>query len=89
MKGEIEMSEKQKLLMNATFEMTDYQIDEILNFVRFIQFKYDAVPIPERLIVKNEEELAKKIKKGLKDIKNDKVYTFDDMINQTKSILES
>ena len=83
------MSEEQKMIIDATANMPVNQLREILTYIRYIQYKSMKTDVPERLIVKDEEELAKKLQKGIDDIKNGKVHTFEEVYSSSKAILEN
>ena len=59
------MSEELKTLIDTATDMTDTEINALVLFAKFIKNNKNEVKIPDRLIVKNEEELAEKIQKGL------------------------
>ena len=44
--------------------------------------------IPERLVIKDKEDLEKKLEEGLEDIKSGKVYSFDEVYDESKAILK-
>ena len=51
------MSEEQRMIIDATANMPVNQLREILTYIRYIQYKSMKTDVPERLIVKDEEEL--------------------------------
>ena len=81
------MSEQQRLLLNETTDMSEIELREVVLFARYIKYRKSNAEMPERLIIKDEEELAQKIQKGLDDVVNDRVHTFEEVYNSSKAIL--
>lgn len=82
------MSEQQKLLIDETTGMTEFELKEVVLFAKYIKFRKNNTEIPARLVDKDEKDLEEKLEKSFKDIEDGKVYTFDDAYNKSKEILE-
>ena len=82
------MSEQQKLLIDETADMTDTELKEVVLFAKYLKFRKNNMEIPARLIDKDEKDLEEKLEKSLKDIEDGKVYTFEEVYNSSKAILE-
>lgn len=82
------MSEQQKLLIDETTDMTDTELKEAVLFAKYLKFRKNNMEIPARLIDKDEKDLEEKLEKSLKDIEDGKVYTFEEVYNSSKAILE-
>jgi len=82
------MSEQQKLLIDETTDMTDTELKEVVLFAKYLKFRKNNMEIPARLIDKDEKDLEEKLEKSLKDIEDGKVYTFEEVYNSSKAILE-
>lgn len=62
------MSEEQRMIIDATANMSLNQLKEILSYIRYLQFKSkDVAEAPDDLIIKNDEDFIQKIKEGMED----------------------
>ena len=69
-KDVILMSEEQKMIIEATSNMSKNKLREILSFIRYIQYRSDDFDeAPDELIIKNDEDFLEKIKEGMEESK--------------------
>jgi len=80
------MSEEQKMIMLATTNMGKKQLQEILSFIEYIQFKSENVEAPKELIPNNKEDLEKMLEEADKDIENGDVYSFDEVATEIRQM---
>ena len=82
------MSEQQKLLFDEITDMSEFEIQEVVLFAKYIKYRKNNKKIPTRLIDDNEKELEEKLEKSIKDVAANMVCDFDEVYNSSKSILE-
>lgn len=83
------MSEQQKLLFDEITDMSEFELQEVLLFAKYIKYRKNNAKIPARLIDKDEKELEEKLEKSINDIEVGKVHTFEEVYNNSKAILEN
>ena len=82
------MSEQQKLLIDETTDMTELELKEVVLFAKYIKFRKNNIEIPARLVDKDEKDLEEKLEKSIKDIEDGNLYTFEEVYDKAKEILE-
>ncbi len=80
------MSEEQKMIMVATTNMPKKQLEEILTFIKYLQFKSIDVGAPKELIPNDEEDLERMLSEADEDIKNGDIYSFDEVATELKQM---
>ncbi len=78
------MSEEQRMIIDATANMSTNQLREILTFIQYIQFKSKKVEVPERLVINSEEDLIKKIDGSYENM--DKAISLEDAVAEIEKI---
>lgn len=69
--------EKQELL--KTIETLPEEIVlQVIDYMEYLKFNYVVNRSPEELIIKDKEDLKKKLKEGLKDIEDGNVCSLDE-----------
>ena len=64
------MSEEQKMIIEATSNMSKNKLREILSFIRYIQYRSDDFDeAPDELIIKSDKDFVEKIKDGMEESK--------------------
>lgn len=86
-KGVILMSEEKKQLIATINEMPEEWTIKILAYIKKLKDEDDK-DMPERLVIKDKEDLERKLDDGIKDIESGKVYSFDEVYNESKAILK-
>lgn len=82
------MSEQQKLLFEVITDMSEFELQEVLLFAKYIKHRKDNSKIPARLVDEDEKSLEKKLEKSVKDIESGKVYTFEEVYSNSKATFE-
>ena len=80
------MSEEQKMIMVATTNMPKKQLEEILTFIKYLQFKSIDVGAPKELIPNDKEDLERMLSEADEDIKNGDIYSFDEVATELKQM---
>ena len=86
-KGVILMSEEKKQLIATINEMPEEWTIKILAYIKTLKDEENK-DMPERLVIKDKEDLERKLDDGIKDIESGKVYSFDEVYNESKAILK-
>lgn len=82
------MSEQQKLLFEVITDMSEFELQEVLLFAKYLKHRKDSLKIPASLIDEEEKGLEEKLEKSIKDIEDGKLYTFEEVYSNSKAILE-
>ena len=77
--------EKQKLyneIETLPEELTNY----VINFVEYLKLSYIDKEAPDSITIKSKKDLKEKLQKGLEDIKENKVYSLDEVLEKIDNI---
>ncbi len=69
--------EKQELLKSIE-TLPEEIVLQVLDYMEYLKFNYIINQTPEELIIKDKEDLKKKLEEGLKDIENGNVCSLDE-----------
>jgi hypothetical protein len=69
--------EKQELLKSIE-TLPEEIVLQVLDYMEYLKFNYIINQTPEELIIKDKENLKKKLEEGLKDIENGNVCSLDE-----------
>ena len=77
--------EKQKLY-NEIETLPEELTNQVINFVEYLKLSYIDKEAPDSITIKSKKDLKEKLQKGLEDIKEDKVYSLDDVFSKIENI---
>ncbi len=77
--------EKQKLY-NEIETLPEELTDQVINFVEYLKLSYIDKEAPDSITIKSKKDLKEKLQKGLEDIKENKVYSLDDVFSKIDNI---
>ena len=77
--------EKQKLYNEIETLPEELTIQEV-NFIEFLKLSYVDGEAPESVTIKSKKDLKEKLQKGMKDIKENKVYSLDEVFAKIDNI---
>ena len=77
--------EKQKLY-NEIETLPEELTNQVINFVEYLKLSYIDKEVPESITIKSKKDLKEKLQKGLEDIKENKVYSLDDVFSKIENI---
>ncbi len=77
--------EKQKLY-NEIETLPEELTNQVINFVEYLKLSYIDNEAPDGVTIKSKKDLKEKLKKGLDDIKANRVYSLDDVFNKIENI---
>ncbi len=69
--------EKQELLKSIE-TLPEEIVSQVLDYMEYLKFNYVVNHAPEEVIIKDKEDLKKKLEEGLKDIENGNVCSLDE-----------
>ena len=77
--------EKQKLY-NEIETLPEELTNQVINFVEYLKLSYIDKEAPDSITIKSKKDLKEKLQKGLEDIKENKVYSLDDVFSKIDNI---
>ena len=77
--------EKQKLY-NEIETLPEELTNQVINFVEYLKLSYIDKEAPDSITIKSRKDLKDKLQKGLEDIKENKVYSLDDVFSKIENI---
>ncbi len=77
--------EKQKLY-NEIETLPEELTNQVINFVEYLKLSYIDKEVPDSITIKSKKDLKEKLQKGLEDIKENKVYSLDDVFSKIDNI---
>ncbi len=80
------MTTKQKELYNVIESLPEELSNKVADYIEYLKFSY-MTKAPENLIIKDDKELLKKLKKGMEDTNNGKVCSVEEAFEEVKEIL--
>lgn len=77
--------EKQKLY-NEIETLPEELITQVINFMEFLKFSNMNIEGPESVSIKGKKDLKEKLQEGLNDIKENKVYSLNEVFEKIDKI---
>ena len=77
--------EKQKLY-NEIETLPEELTNQVINFVEYLKLSYIDKEAPDSITIKSKKDLKEKLQKGLEDIKENKVYSLDEVFKKIENI---
>ena len=77
--------EKQKLY-NEIETLPEELITQVINFMEFLKFSNMNIEGPESVSIKRKKDLKEKLQEGLNDIKENKVYSLNEVFEKIDKI---
>ena len=60
--------------------------NQVINFVEYLKLSYIDKEAPDSITIKSKKDLKEKLQKGLEDIKENKIYSLDDVFIKIENI---
>ena len=70
------MTAKQKELYNVIESLPEELLNKVIDYIEYLKFSY-ITKAPDDLIIKDDKDLLKKLKKGMEDTNNGKVCSIE------------
>ena len=77
--------EKQKLY-NEIDTLPEELAHQVIDFIEYLKISYIDKDAPESVTINSKNDLKEKLKKGLDDIKDNKVYSLDEAFDKIEKI---
>ena len=77
--------EKQKLY-NEIDTLPEELAGQVIDFIEYLKLSHIENEAPESVIIKSKKDLKEKLQKGLDDIKENRVYSLDEVFSKIDNI---
>lgn len=77
--------EKQKLY-NEIETLPEELTNQVINFIEYLKVSYIDAEAPDDIMIKNKKDLKDKLRKGLDDIEENRVYSLDEVFTKIDNI---
>ncbi len=77
--------EKQELLKSIE-TLPEEIVSQVLDYMEYLKFNYVVNHAPEELIIKDKEDLIKKLEKGIESTNNGEVYSLEEVFEEVQKI---
>ncbi|MBR3254825.1 MAG: DUF2281 domain-containing protein [Clostridia bacterium] len=77
--------EKQKLY-NEIDTLPEELAHQVMDFIEYLKISYIDKEAPDSVIIKSKQDLKEKLKKGLDDINDNKVYSLDEVFTKIDNV---
>ncbi len=77
--------EKQKLY-NEIETLPDEFANQVINFIGYLKLSCIDTEAPESVTIKSKKDLKEKLQKGIDDIKENRVYSLDEVFTKIDGI---
>lgn len=81
-KGDKKMSIQKQQLYNVIEELPDELSDKVIDYIEYLRFSYATSRGPEELIIKDKNDLKRKLEEGIKDTNSGNVCTLDEAFEE-------
>lgn len=77
--------EKQKLLKSIE-SLPEELTSQVINFIEYLKLSYIDTEAPDSVTIRSKKDLKEKLQKGLDDIKENKIYSLEEVFNKIDKI---
>ena len=77
--------EKQKLY-NEIEKLPEELTNQVINFIEYLKFSHVDTEALDSVTIKSKKDLKEKLQRGLNDIKENKVYSLDEVFSKIDNI---
>ena len=77
--------EKQKLY-NEIETLPEELTNQVINFIEYLKVSYIDAEAPDDIMIKNKKDLKDKLRKGLDDIEENRVYSLEEVFTKIDNI---
>lgn len=77
--------EKQKLY-NEIKTLPEELTSQVMSFVEYLKLSYVDTEVPDNITIKSKQDLKEKLQKGLDDIKENRVYTLEEVFEEMNNM---
>lgn len=80
------MSIEKQELYNEINTLPEELMAQVIDFIEYLKLSHLDQKAPDSVTIKNKKDLKEKLQKGLEDIKNNKVYSVDEVFTNLDNI---
>ena len=81
------MSIQKQKLMETIEELPEELASKVIDYMEYIKFMYVIDKAPSDIVIKDKNDLIKKLEEGIEDIDNGRVCTLDEAFEEIESTL--
>ena len=81
------MTVKKQELYNVIDTLSDEFLSKVLEYIEYLKFTDVVKDTPENLIIKDKEDLRKKLEEGIRDTDNGRVCSIDEAFDEIETML--
>ena len=80
------MSIEKQRLYNEIDTLPEELTNQVIDFIEYLKLSYIEKEAPDSVVIKSKKDLKEKLQKGIDDIKDNKVYTLDQVFTKIDTI---
>ena len=80
------MSIEKQELYNEINTLPEELMAQVIDFIEYLKVSHLDQKAPDSIIIKSKKDLKEKLQKGLKDIKDNKIYSLDEVFKNLDNI---
>ena len=84
--GVIDVSIEKQKLYDEIKTLPEELTNQVINFVEYLKLSYVETEVPDSVTIKSKKDLKEKLQKGLEGIKNENVYSLDEVFAKIDNI---
>ena len=81
------MTNQREKLYNVIENLPEELSDKVIDYIEYLKFSYVINKVPKELIIKDKEDLKKKLKEGIQDTNNGNVCDIEEAFAEVNEIL--
>ena len=82
----VNMSIEKQKLYNEIDTLPEELAHQVMDFIEYLKISYIDKEAPDSVIIKSKQDLKEKLKKGLDDINDNKVYSLDEVFTKIDNV---
>ena len=82
----MKMSTEKQKLYNEIEKLPEELTNQVINFIEYLKFSYVDTEALDSVTIKSKKDLKEKLQRGLNDIKENKVYSLDEVFSKIDNI---
>ena len=80
------MSSEKQRLYDEIDTLPEELMAKVIDFIEYLKLSYIDDEAPDSVTIKSKKDLKEKLQKGLDDIKNNRVYSLDEVFEELDTI---
>lgn len=77
--------EKQELLKSLE-TLPEEIVSQVLDYMEYLKFNYVVNHAPDSVVIKDKDDLIKKLEKGIESTNNGEVYSLEEVFEEVQKI---